>query len=239
VRDSLAYSWLVIRRAIEDTRSFTIRQGVVTAAFAAIFGTAIYSRVEDEVDVTPILVGSLVGLGVLVVGWFLLQLVMAPVRIHREQLWEIDLLSARIEELERQADITPRFGYREVNGATVLRLSLEYRAKKDLDRSLMNVRVPKWLAVFRHSNPDGGDFPLGVVVIDGDEKIWVNPNVHLRANADNQVFFNIGQMRGEKLPIEVAIVHTDLPQGSWNVKATVPIVLPVADSASGESNAPE
>jgi hypothetical protein len=97
-RSYVEYDWLVLRRAWSDTWDFTKTQGLLAGTIAAVFGSTIYWRIERDVNVVPILVGTFAGLGVLTFLWFILQLALAPWRLHRESLKVFEDLKQHYED---------------------------------------------------------------------------------------------------------------------------------------------
>lgn len=114
LRSYVGYDWLVLRRAWSDTWDFTKTQGLLAGTIAAVFGSTIYWRIERDVNVVPILVGTFAGLGVLTFLWFILQLALAPWRLHRESLKAFEDLKQHSEDqvqayLARRKDVERRY----------------------------------------------------------------------------------------------------------------------------------
>lgn len=93
IRSYLLYEASVLKRAWSETWNFTLRTGLVSGAVAALFGAGATAIKDSGVDLGLTVFGILAGVGTLAALWFVMQLVLAPWRLHRDiqgQLGEKD-----------------------------------------------------------------------------------------------------------------------------------------------------
>jgi hypothetical protein len=130
---------------------------------------------------------------------------------------ETDVPPSQPLELSAAIDFTPLQGE-----LYMLTLAIESTLTANLVDPLINVTVPRDASIFRPCDHNGIERHLGDVKPKGHHWLWTHEQHLLRTNTSTDFYFHLERDRRRgAIPIQVEVIHTDLPNGVWSYEVAV------------------